>query len=107
MPLLPLAILLVAALTIAALALLLFPPGEGGPPVAEDDITAGVDTEAAGNDLAAGTDDEATGANVAPPPPDDDRHPQADTWLREEGEQAIAESEWSSSPARRDESSGA
>jgi hypothetical protein len=100
MPWLPLAILLVAALTIAALALILFPPGEGGPPVAEGDITVDVDAEATDNDLADDADDEATGANVAPPPPGDDRHPQAGTRLREEGEEAIAVSRESAAQQR-------
>ena len=51
MPWLPLAILLVAALTIASLALILFPPGEDRAPAVGDDLTMDSSAGATDDDL--------------------------------------------------------
>ena len=103
MPWLPLAILLVAALTIAALALILFPPGEGRTQVAEGGISED-DHEAMAEDNSGDVAEEEAmvGTNLAPLPPGDD-HP-----LAEEGEGDLGESEHSSGTTRGSgESSGA
>jgi hypothetical protein len=93
MPWLPLAILLIAALTIAALALILFPPGEGGAPIDQGDITDGVGgEEMTEGDIADDADD------LTPPPAGGDRHPQAGIRLRGEGEEAQAQSGASVAP---------
>jgi hypothetical protein len=94
MPWLPLAILLVAALTIAALALILSPPGEGGERVVEDDITGDVGDETI-DDASDDDGEAASGANVAPPPPVGDPHP------AEDGEEAFPESAPASGLDRR------
>jgi hypothetical protein len=101
MPLLPLAILVVAVLTIAALALILFPPGEGGVQVVEGDITDGAGGEAAEDELADTDDGGITGANLAPPPPVEDASPQ------EESEVTAAETKSAPEPTRRGENSSA
>jgi hypothetical protein len=81
MPWLPLAILLIAALTIAALTLILFPPGEGGVQAGEGDITDRVGEES-DEDIVA----------------DGDRHPPgthrsgSSTRLRGEGDESHSES---------------
>jgi hypothetical protein len=82
MPWLPLAILLVAILTIAALALILFPLGEGGEQVAEDEITALPDGEMAED-------------NLSPPSAD------GDPPLRGEGEEPLPAPEPSPDLERR------
>jgi hypothetical protein len=93
MPWLPLAILLIAALTIAAIALILFPPGEVRDQVVESDITDNPGEEADEVDFADDEDD------LSPPPADGDRHPQAGTRLRGEGEDVRSGSGASDSPA--------
>jgi hypothetical protein len=94
MPWLPLAILVVAALTIAALALILFPPGEGGAQVGEDDITEGVRDETAEANVAEDVDEAATGVNLTPPPPG------GDPPLAREDEEPLRESAPSAGPDR-------
>lgn len=95
MPWLPLAILLVAALTIAALALILFPPGEGGAQPVGDDLHPVGDEEATEDDATDAADDATTGANLAPPPPGDVAPQQG------EGEESLPEAEPSADSDRR------
>ena len=67
MPWLPLAILLIVALTVAALALILFPPGEGG----EDSASAeasGEPSSGEGGTQAQQGDESAEGASEYPSP---------------------------------------
>jgi hypothetical protein len=78
MPWLPLAILLIAALTIAALALILFPPGEVREQAVEDDIIDDAGEESDEDDLA---DDE---DNLSPPSHPLRRVPDGDPPLRGE-----------------------
>jgi hypothetical protein len=99
MPWLPLAILLVAALTIAALALILFPPGEGRAQPAED----GIARESHNDPIAGeGTSDAIgamAGANLSPSPPADTPH------TVEHDEESQRDSEPSNGPPRRSEKS--
>jgi hypothetical protein len=101
MPWLPLAILLIVALTITSLALILYPPGEGGEQVAEDDITNGVGDASTDDELTADADGAMAGASLAPPPPDGDPVPP------EKGDESLAESETLPGAIRPDEPSGA
>jgi hypothetical protein len=88
MPWLSLAILLIVALTIAALALILFPPGEVRDQAVEGDITVGADEVASEEDAADDVDAQATADDLTPPSADGDRHPRAGTRLRGGGEDA-------------------
>src|SRR5688572_29505817 len=97
MPWLPLAILLIAALTIAAIALILFPPGEVRPQVAEGDIIDGAGDEPdegdfVDDDTSDNADDEATEDDLSPPSAD------GDPPLRGEDEEAPPESGASIAP---------
>jgi hypothetical protein len=97
MPWLPLAILLVVALTIASLALILYPPGEGGAHAVEDDITDDVSEAPTDDELAADAGGAMAGASLAPPPPDDGPAPP------EKSDTSLVEAEPSSGATRRDE----
>lgn len=95
MPWLPLAILLIVALTAAALALILFPPGEPSEDAGEDDIADGDGETTAEDEPHADAADEATEDD--PTPSSVDSHPP----LSEEDEGPRTESELASEPDRR------